>query len=98
MAITPQGKRHTLILATIAHKYTYTSRRGEVLSGVSPYAKLELSIRDNRCTRKFECPVDRIEVVTDIQLAKKRFGTVVLSLCVATLFWPFHMNIHFLLV
>ena len=76
MAITPQGKRHTLILATIALKYTYTSGRGEVLSGVSPYAKLELSIRDNRCTRKFERPVNRIEVVTDIQLAKIRFVKV----------------------
>ena len=43
MVVTPEGKRHTLILVTIEHKYTYTSRRGEVLSGVSPYAKLELS-------------------------------------------------------
>jgi len=32
MAVTPQGKRHTLILATIALKYTYTLVLGEVFA------------------------------------------------------------------
>ena len=30
MAVTPQGKTHTLILVTIALKYTYTLVLGEV--------------------------------------------------------------------
>jgi len=32
MVVTPQGKRHTLILVTIALKYTYTLVRGEAFA------------------------------------------------------------------
>lgn len=35
MVVTPEGKRYTLILVTIGHKYTYTLVLGEVLRGVS---------------------------------------------------------------
>ena len=76
MVVTPQGKRHTLILVTIALKYTYTLVLGEVLRGVSPYAKLKLSIRNNRGAWKLKRSVNRVKIVTYVKLTKVWFVKV----------------------
>ena len=76
MVVTPEGKRHTLILVTIEHKYTYTLVLGEVLRGVSPYAKLELSIRNNRGTWELKRSINRVKIVTYVKLTKVWFVKV----------------------
>ncbi len=65
-----RGKSHTLILATIGAKYTYTNTTGEVLAIVGVYCRamiiLIVGVRYYWGARKYHFCIDRIKIVSEV--------------------------------